>query len=266
LLNKDWPRDLEREEKIKKNVITQVDSISDLAGSKLGKTSVKILESLFNLGSSYIIRIDRNDILLGDIMIIMSKNKEFKRVEEALLLSRLIGLGLSRRKAEILHNQSQALVTDIVKFLPDATFAIDNNNEVIIWNQAMETMTGILSENIIGVNDSSYTIPFYGEKRPHLLDLLDHEDFELESRYSNLKRGVASISAEAFCPNLNSNKGAWIYAKAGYLFDKQRNIRGKIEIIRDITEQKGIESAIKKSERKYANLFLKAPLGYQPSN
>ena len=39
--------------------------------------------------------------------------------------------------------QSERLRRDIIDFLPDATFAIDLEGRVIIWNRAIEEMTGI---------------------------------------------------------------------------------------------------------------------------
>ena len=35
----------------------------------------------------------------------------------------------------------------------------------------MEEMTGVLAEDMLGKGDYEYAIPFYGEKRPLLIDL-----------------------------------------------------------------------------------------------
>jgi len=53
---------------------------------------------------------------------------------------------------------------DIIDFLPDATFVIDNDKKVIAWNKAMEEMTGISKSYMIGKGDHEYTIPFFGKK------------------------------------------------------------------------------------------------------
>lgn len=39
---------------------------------------------------------------------------------------------------------------DVIEFLPDATFVIDRDKKVIAWNRAIEEMTGLQKEDIIG--------------------------------------------------------------------------------------------------------------------
>ncbi|MBK5254358.1 MAG: PAS domain-containing protein, partial [Peptostreptococcaceae bacterium] len=68
------------------------------------------------------------------------------------------------------------LFNDVIDFLPDATFVIDNEKRVVIWNNALEIMTGILSSEMIGKGNYEYTIPFHGEARAKLIDLLFQED------------------------------------------------------------------------------------------
>ena len=62
-------------------------------------------------------------------------------------------------------------LTKIVDFLPDATFAIDSDSRVIAWNKAMETMTGVKRADVLGHDGHTYAVPFYGKKRPLLIDL-----------------------------------------------------------------------------------------------
>ena len=40
--------------------------------------------------------------------------------------------------------------TDILNFLPDATFAIERTGHVIAWNKAVEEMTGIPAAGMLG--------------------------------------------------------------------------------------------------------------------
>ena len=45
---------------------------------------------------------------------------------------------------------------DIIEFLSDATFALDKNRSVIVWNKAMETLTGTPKKDILGKRDLIY--------------------------------------------------------------------------------------------------------------
>jgi diguanylate cyclase (GGDEF)-like protein/PAS domain S-box-containing protein len=147
-----------------------------------------------------------------------------------------------RIEEELRENRSQ--LADIVTFLPDATLAIDKEKRIIIWNKAIEEMTGVPAAEMIGKGDYAYTIPFYGEARPQLMDLVFLDREEIAARYSNITREGASLTAEAFCSALCNNKGAWIFAKASPLHDPSGNIIGAIESVRDITAQKQAEEYI----------------------
>ncbi|MDD1715433.1 MAG: response regulator, partial [Methanolinea sp.] len=46
--------------------------------------------------------------------------------------------------------ESERRLSDIIEFLPDATFAIDAHGRVIAWNHAIEEMTGIPADRMIG--------------------------------------------------------------------------------------------------------------------
>jgi PAS domain S-box-containing protein len=173
----------------------------------------------------------------------------------ALLKAREMTLEHDRRKkseaALVFANRN---LNDIIEFLPDATLVIDKEKKIVAWNRAMEEMTGVAKEDMIGKAGYAQTIPFYGEPRPHLLDLIDTRDEELESRYKNVKKRGRVLTAEAFAPALYGGKGAHIWMTGAPLFDIHGNPSGAIESIRDITERKLAENALKQSEEKYREL------------
>lgn len=152
-----------------------------------------------------------------------------------------------RKKAEEALNSARDQLLAIIEFLPDATFVIDQNNRVIAWNRAMEEMTGILKQNILGKGDYAYSVPFYGEPRPILIDLIEKHDETIEPIYHQLVRTDRSINAESFTPSLFNGKGAYIWGTASLLYDRVGKLVGSIESIRDITERKLAEEAIHKA-------------------
>jgi len=76
------------------------------------------------------------------------------------------------------HNIEERLF-DIIEFLPDATFVIDADKKVVAWNKAIEEMTGVSKEEMIGKGDYAYAEPFYGKKRPILIDLIFDKNEEM---------------------------------------------------------------------------------------
>jgi PAS domain S-box-containing protein len=143
-----------------------------------------------------------------------------------------------RKKAEEETRIERQKLLGIIEFLPDATFVIDENKKVIAWNKAIEEMTGASEEEMIGKGDYAYSIPFYGERRPILVDLIFLSEEEVESKYTYVKREGKTLFAEVYVSNLFGGRGAFIFVKASPLYDNTGNLVGSIETVRDITEQK----------------------------
>lgn len=148
---------------------------------------------------------------------------------------------------------SDRLFADIISFLPDPTFVIDKRGRVISWNRAIENLTGIKSEDILGKGNYEYAIPVYGFRRPILADLVLNQDPKIESEYDSLQRDGKNLTCEVFVPSLGQN-GSYIWAKAAPLYDSSGDIVGAIESLRDITDRKRSEEALN-DEAKFRLLF-----------
>jgi PAS domain S-box-containing protein len=77
-----------------------------------------------------------------------------------------------QKQAEEVVRNSQQRLGQIIDFLPDPTWVIDSEGKVVTWNQAMEKLTGIAAGDMVGKGDYEYALPFYGERRPVLIDLV----------------------------------------------------------------------------------------------
>ena len=163
-----------------------------------------------------------------------------------------------RKQAEEKLKESQQRFIDIIDFLPDATLVIDRDGRVLAWNRAIEEMTGVSKKEMIGKGDHACTVPFYGDRRPHLLDLIDTRDEEIESRYQHVTRKGGILYAETYVPCLHGGEGAYVFSTGAPLFDAHGNRVGAIESIRDITEQRQAQEALRRSEEKYRELVENA--------
>jgi len=153
-----------------------------------------------------------------------------------------------RKQAEAALRQSERRLSNIIEFLPDATFAIDRDGHIIAWNRAIEEMTGYTAEMMLGKGNYEYAIPFYGERRPILVDILSFRDDRTAKRYSFIKKDGDTLYTESDMPCVRGrNRVLW--GKASPLRDEEDNITGAIESIRDITEQKKTLDALKEREQ-----------------
>jgi len=148
---------------------------------------------------------------------------------------------------------SQRRLADILQFLPDATFVVDTEGRVTAWNRAMETLTGISARDMIGKGDYEYAIPFYGKRRPVLIDLVRSHDDAMLKNYANVRREGAVLLAEGYAECLKA--GGWFEAAAAPLKDAEGRLVGAIETYRDITVRKQMESELKESQRRLADII-----------
>ena len=147
------------------------------------------------------------------------------------------------RRAEEAIQESERRLADIISFLPDATLVIDGERKVIAWNRAIEEMTGVKAEEMLGKGNYEYAIPFYGERRPILIDLVLLPDEEFERKYAHIERRGPFLAGETYVPHVRG-RARYLFATASVLRDSKGNAVGAIETIRDITERKEAERQI----------------------
>jgi PAS domain S-box-containing protein len=150
------------------------------------------------------------------------------------------------------------LLTTIIDFIPDATFAIDVDGKVTAWNKAIEEMTGIKREDMLGKDDYAYAIPFYSQKRPLLIDFALRSSKAAEDSYGYIRQHGNIIHAEAYVPGIKKGMGGYLRGTAAPLLDDNGNIQGAIESLQDITDRRTTELKLKESEEKFRLLFEKS--------
>ncbi len=141
--------------------------------------------------------------------------------------------------------------TEIINFLPDATFAIDTNHTVIAWNQAMERLSGIPVSEILGKGNYLYSVPFYGKRRPMLIDYVLENNPDMYEQYPTLIQTDHNLTAEMTRPWVHNGKKTYFWITACPLYDMQGNIIGAIESLRNITPLQEARELLEESESRY---------------
>jgi PAS domain S-box-containing protein len=148
-------------------------------------------------------------------------------------------------------------LVDIIDFLPDPTFVIDQEHQVIAWNSAIEQMTGVSKKEILGHTEFAHAFPFYGTSRMILIDLIDASDDEIKKYYPDMKREGSSLVTKVFVPSLYSGRGAYLWAKASPLHDQENRRIGAIEVIRDISQVKELQELLKNTKNGFVSETLR---------
>ena len=138
-----------------------------------------------------------------------------------------------RRELNSRREEDVALARSL-QALPDATWIINAKGEVTVWNSAMERLSGVLASDMLGKGNYEHALPFYGKRRPVLIDLALDWDARSRDYYVSVQRDEEGyLSAESQGP-----RGRWLSGSARPLYDGEGRLVGAIETLRDITDQK----------------------------
>ncbi len=184
----------------------------------------------------------------GEERIISWRNSEL-REENQVIGTISFGIDITaRRQADEALRASERRLNDIIEFLPDATLVIDPDGKVIAWNRAIETMTGVKKEDMLGKGDYEYALPFYGTRRPILVDLALRWDEGMEDLYTAIQRYGDVLFGEALTPNLPPGD-IHLSATASVLRNTKGEVIAAIECIRDNTERYRLEDQLRQARK-----------------
>jgi PAS domain S-box-containing protein len=136
-------------------------------------------------------------------------------------------------------------------------FAINSEHKITHWNTAVESLTGVKREEVLG-SDKQW-IAFYAQKRPVMAELIVDEVPESEfqdwygDKYKNSSLIEGAYEASDFFPALGE-EGKWLLFTAAPLRYSEGKIIGAMETLQDITERKRAEETLRESEEKYRSL------------
>ena len=135
------------------------------------------------------------------------------------------------------YNQT---IEEYVKDLPHPAFALDNDHLVTHWNRAMEKLTDVSGQDVIGTRRHWY--PFYSKERLSLADLV-LERFparEIGRHYKGRQRridfaqdGYETVSRFEHLPG----GGKWISLSAVPVKAADGRVKGVVEVLQDQTAQ-----------------------------
>ena len=156
------------------------------------------------------------------------------------------------------RKQAEEMLAKIIDGASVSIFVIDRDHKVTHWNTALEALTGLKREEIVGTD--SHWRAFYTEKIPVLADLIvdGNSAEEIEHYYqgkckrSSLIDGAYENEEPYPVPAKNDK---WLLIAASPVKDHSGETVAAIETLHDITERKKAEWALQESEKSYRELF-----------
>jgi len=153
--------------------------------------------------------------------------------------------------------ESQRTLSQIIEGSTIPTFVLNQDHVVTHWNKAMQKVSGVSAETMVGTSRPS--TPFWGEERPTMADvILDQiSEDEIQKLYGEKWRKSALIEeayeAEVFFPRLGEH-GKWCWFTAVPIKAPDGSIVGAIETLWDKTEDKKGEQEREKHTKELSTL------------
>ncbi len=148
--------------------------------------------------------------------------------------------GIARSITRIKEEMSRLITSEqdlkgLADCLPDATMAIDMEGKVVVWNKAMERLTGIKANDMLGKGDFEYALAFYESRRPIMVDLVLRPE-EVKQYYKVIEVDDYTVISEFKTPKLRG-QGRNLWGRAMPWYNEGGKLLGAIECLRDVTER-----------------------------
>jgi PAS domain S-box-containing protein len=157
---------------------------------------------------------------------------------------------IKRKRAEEELKESEQRLKSVIGGSPIPAFVIGKDHHILYWNKALEELTKIKAEDVIGT--SQQWRAFYSKKRPCMADLLVSREQDNISRWYAGKYTKSKLLDEAyeaidFFPELG-NQGKWLRFTAAIVRNAAGELIGAIETLEDITRRKKAKEALLKAQ------------------
>ncbi len=151
-------------------------------------------------------------------------------------------------------------VDDLINFVPIPMLSVNTDGITTAWNTAVEEMTGWAASRVLGKGNYECSLPFYGIRRPMIVDLIMNPDPKWEATYLDYKREGDVVRSMAFVP-LVTGAGRFVTGITAKMRDFNGRVFGSLHHIRDITHEREVESRLKSSESMFRTITDYAGLG-----
>ena len=166
-----------------------------------------------------------------------------------------------RKNSEADLQDREKMLNDILDGSPIPQFVIGKDHRILKWNRALEEYSGIRAADVVGTDRQ--WVPFYGEKRPVMADLLIDGAAEkiaqlYGGKYSKSKLVDGAYEATDFFPAVGT-KGMWLHFTASVIKDSSGTVVGAVETLEDISDNKDAEEELNKSNDLLRGIIEAAP-------
>ncbi|MFW5871951.1 MAG: ATP-binding protein [bacterium] len=150
LSNNSWFPDPDRMKLIQRNKVTCYKQLTDFIKNSVPQQIVKEFQKELNIGYTYVIRISKDERLIGDFTLMFKKGKRLKNKDSVAVYAEFVGLFLEKQKVEekLLKNRNR--LRTIIDSVPSMIFVKNADGKFLEANKAVGERLGLSTEEIVG--------------------------------------------------------------------------------------------------------------------
>jgi PAS domain S-box-containing protein len=154
-----------------------------------------------------------------------------------------------------IEQQSSYFLAQIGDCISDALFLVDGQGKVLLWNNAMEVLTGVKAEAIIGKGEYEHSIFLHGKRQPDLIDCVLDEASPLPSHLRSARREGDQLFLEGVLSLGSPPRKSRFKVLAKPLYDEKGQLKGAFEVIRELDNKEPCERPLKGKYVRFKVLF-----------
>lgn len=239
LYGKVWERDVNKEEKIKDNITTHFSGLSEVVGKAIPEPAVKMIEEIFKVGEVIIVKILKEEQIIGDFTLLMPKGVRYENEDLIEIYSKQIGMFITRKRVEDALKESQAILEAAfensqagiaIANAPDGTLRYVNKAGLLIRNKSEE-------EIVHNIDADKYVGSW---------NILHHDGTPYKVDEVPLTRAVlyGETNSKEFIIRRDNFEDRIVLANAAPIKDGNDKIIAGVVVFLDITERKKQEEEI----------------------
>ena len=152
VLNKHWIHDPHRASKIKQQIITRFIHLNELTRDVIPKNVIYLIEKIFSIDETFIIKIVKENKVLGDFTLIYNKGETLINNSLVELYANLTGMFLDRVKLTNILKNSEIKHSTLISNISDVIGIIDLDGIIKYKSPNSEKWFGWKPQNLIGTD------------------------------------------------------------------------------------------------------------------